>query len=189
MRTCSVVLALLVSFASAPAGQNPQIFAYVDFDPPNGVHRTDPQMYDYVPAYFMLDCVQGGFYNISLALYVSPEMSLNTGYENALPNPLHIGDFEEGITIASFDCVQESPVAFAIAHIIYSGVPGDVMILDHPMWPRWVVDCGEPTPEVDYYCLLSHGGVGKDPVPTGEQCGCPSPVQDVSWGSIKALFR
>ena len=189
MRICSAVLALLVSVGSATAGQNPQIFAYVDFDPPNGVHRVDPQMYDYVAAYFMLNCVQGGFYNISLALYVTPEMSLHTSYENALPSPHSIGDFEEGITLSSFDCVQESPVAFAIAHIIYSGTPGDAMILDDPRWPRWVVDCSEPFGQVDYYCLLSHGGVGKEPVPTGEACGCPTPVQDGSWGSIKALFR
>ena len=191
MRACSVVLAVFLSFASAPAGENPQVFAYVDFDPPNRVHRVDPQLYDVVPAYFMLDCLEGGFYNISFAVHVTPEMSLNTGYQGLLPNQLSVGDFEEGIILSTSGdtCLIDNPFAFAVAHIVYSGTPGDVMILDHPVWPRWVVDCHEPTPEVDYYCLLSHGGIGKDPVPTGEACGCPSPVQDESWGAIKALYR
>jgi len=190
MRFCSVVTIVLLSCTPALAGDNPDIFAYVDFDPPNGVHRVDPQVYDIVHAYFMLDCIQGEFSNISVALYVSPETSLLTSYEHALENGFYLGGtFEEGLTIGSFDCLPESPLAFAVAHIVYSGVPGDVMILDHPTWPRWVVDCSDPTPEVDYYCLLSHGGVGKDPVLTGEACGCPSPVQDESWGAIKALYR
>jgi hypothetical protein len=180
---------VLVSFASAPAGQNPDAFAYVDFDPPYGVQRVDPEPYEYVTAYFMLGCVPGGFRNVSVALYVTPETSANTVYENVLPAPLSIGDFEEGVTIGSSLCVGDGPVAFAAAHIIYTGTPGDVMILDHPQWPRWVVDCTEPIPLVDYYCLLSNGGIGKDPIPTGETCGCPTPVEDESWGSIKALYR
>jgi hypothetical protein len=190
MKAVIPLLLVLATVTLASGGQNPRVFAYVDFDPPHGVHRVDPELYEVVHAHFMLDCIQGDFSNISVALYVSPEMSLNTGYDNALPNGFYLGDgFEEGITIGSFDCLSESPLAFAIAHIVYSGVPGDVMIIDHPTWPRWVVDCSQPYPDVDYYCLLSQGGVGKDPEPTGEMCGCPTPVEDASWGSIKALFR
>jgi hypothetical protein len=59
------------------------------------------------------------------------------------------------------------------------------MILDHPDYPRWVIDCQDPG-QVFYYCVRSHGGVWKDAV-VGD---CPTvAVEDVSWGSIKSMYR
>lgn len=186
MKALLLLLALPMTAGSASADMNPHIYCYVDFDPPGEVHRVDPAPYDYVAACFVAGCSNDSFKNISLALYVTPESAIYLGYDNLLPGPTVWGDYETGVTIGSQECVQGSPLVFAVAHIIYSGVPGDVMILDHPQWPRWVVDCSY---EVDYYCLHSHGGIGKDPVPTGEMCGCPSPVECTSWGAVKSLFR
>jgi hypothetical protein len=62
------------------------------------------------------------------------------------------------------------------------------MILDHPDWPRWVMDCPVPG-EVDYYCVWMHGGVGKDALEGDEECFPVVPVEDATWGSVKALYR
>ena len=70
MRICFVAVALLASFASAVASQNPDVFVYVDFDPPNRVHRVDPQPYDIISAYLMIDCVPNGFRAICFAVHV-----------------------------------------------------------------------------------------------------------------------
>ena len=190
MRICFVAVALLASFTSAVAGQNPHVFVYVDFAPPNRVHRVDPQPYDIISAYLMIDCVPNGFRGIGFAVHVTPEMSLYTSYINLMPDPAFVdGTFEEGIFLTSFGCVADYPIPFAEVAIVCSGTPGDVMIIEDPRYPRWVADCHEPFSELDYYCLLSHGGVGKDPVPTGEMCGCPTPARDGTWGVVKSLFR
>lgn len=189
MRICSTVLLLLVSFATASAVANPNVFVYVDFDPPNMVHRVDPEPYDVVEAYLMIDCVPDGFLAICFAVDVTPESSFSTSFGNLMPNPGAIaGDYESGIVIGSLSCVHECPIPFTVARIVYTGTPGDVVVTDHPEWPRWVVDCNDPLGS-DPYCLLSNGGIGKDPIPTGEMCGCPTPVEDESWGTIKAMFR
>lgn len=68
------------------------------------------------------------------------------------------------------------------------GPPCEIRILDHPDYPRWVVDCNQ---NVYYYGVASHGGVGMEPEFVGEgefECQV-TPVEDFSWGGIKALFR
>jgi hypothetical protein len=65
-------------------------------------------------------------------------------------------------------------------------VPGDILILDHPDFPRWVVDCND---QVDSYCVFINGGVCKDPVDGEEGCDGVVPVEASSWGGIKALYR
>jgi len=189
MKVCSVTLLLALSITPALGGENPHVFVYVDFDPPNNVQRIDPEPYNVISAYLMIDCVPSEFIGICFAVHVSPEMSLHTSYRNLMPNPGAVdGSFEEGILLSSLNCVADCPIAFAAADIVYSGTPGDVMIVEDPRYPRWVIDCDDPLGR-DTYCLLSNGGVGKDPIPTGEMCGCPTPVESESWGTIKALFR
>ncbi len=74
-------------------------------------------------------------------------------------------------------------VCLCSGSMFYLGVPGTVNIIDHPDYPRWVVDCND---EVDFYCLLNNGGVLMDAPETGE---CISPVEESTWGGIKALYR
>jgi hypothetical protein len=76
-------------------------------------------------------------------------------------------------------------VNVGVLHMVYLGGAGDIMLVDHPDYPRWVVDCQTPG-QVHYYCVLSHGGVAKSPIPG--DCGV-TPVHDKSWGAIKSMYR
>jgi hypothetical protein len=50
-----------------------------------------------------------------------------------------------------------------------------------------VVDCTQPYGEVDFYCVLAHGTIGAGTCPDGD-CEIV-PVEDATWGGIKALYR
>jgi hypothetical protein len=69
-----------------------------------------------------------------------------------------------------------------------------IKIVDHVDYARWVVDCQDPGVE-DLYCLAGHGtiiGPAGSIVCTDdlEDCPCgPVPVEDATWGGIKALYR
>ena len=70
---------------------------------------------------------------------------------------------------------------------MYLGGACDVLINDHTVYTREVTDCNDPA-QVDQYCVLSHGALNKDPI--AEDCPCGgSPVEESSWGNIKALYR
>jgi len=181
-----ILIAALVLALAVPvmAGNNPDVRFYIDFDPPTYTHRVDPAAYTSVEAYVVADEIVG-FTTVSFMLEVTPGMTSPPAFTSLLPGGLAIGTWDTGITLASTDCMTEPPVQIGKLDLFYLGTPGDVLIVDHPEYPRWVVDCQEPG-VVDYYCVLSHGGVGKDPL-EGD-CGA-SPVQDSSWSNIKALYR
>jgi hypothetical protein len=187
LRAIAVLLVLLVGSGGAFA--NPVAFdaMHIDFDPGNYVSRVDPEPYTTVDAYVMLEMFGSGvgFTTISFKLNVSPGTSLMTTYESLLPGGLSIGDWEDGITISSTNCIElwDQPAAIAVAHVLYLGTPGDVIIGDHPDYPRWVVDCYGG---VAIYCVLWHGGIGKD-APFGDCEG--QPVESTSWSAIKSLYR
>ena len=112
-----------------------------------------------------------------------------TSFSNLLLGGLHIGDWETGITMVSTDCMTDTFIYVAKLELFYLGQPGDILFLDHPEWPRWVMDCNEPFAEVDFYCVWMHGGVGKDALEGDEECFPVVPVEDATWGSVKALYR
>jgi hypothetical protein len=62
-----------------------------------------------------------------------------------------------------------------------------VNILDDPAFPRWVVDCTLPNGLVDFYCVLENGTIGAADCLEGD-CDIV-PVEDATWGGIKALYR
>jgi hypothetical protein len=175
------------------AGANPIVgeWLYIDFDPPNFAHRIDPVPYSSFAGYVMLDLsgsVEDGFAAASFRLDYGAGMTTQPAFTNLLPGDLSIGIVEEGITVASTECITTFPVAIGRIDMFYLGVPGDVVILDHPEYPRWLVNCEDPG-EVFYYCVYSNGGVGKDPDmgPMGD-CG-GNPVEASSWTGIKSLYR
>ncbi|MBN2565388.1 MAG: DNRLRE domain-containing protein [Candidatus Eisenbacteria bacterium] len=177
----------LVLNYTPPSQDNGRI--YIDFDPSFSIENIAyPDIYTGFDAYVVLDQMSQGFAGICFALSVTPGTSSPPAFENLLPGDLAIGDWETGITMASTDCVGMGgePVNMAVLHLYYLGEPGDILILDHPEWPRWIVDCTQPYGLVTYYCVLSHGGVGKD-APPGD-CGA-TPVQARSWTGIKSLYR
>jgi hypothetical protein len=105
-----------------------------------------------------------------------------------------IGDWETGVILSMNSCTGPDPVwgkiVVAGIRFDYTGVPGDIILADHPEWPRAVWDCYQ---EIDPYCLLCNGGVGKWPIGGDGSCICywaGSVVEEESsWGAIKALYR
>jgi hypothetical protein len=191
MRTTLVIVMVAVWAISAAAGDNPDCQMCVDFSGTatswaDVQSRIDPALYEPFSAYF---CIYGvnAFQGICFTGYVTPGMSGAVAFTSLLPGQLFIGPWDEGITMASTECHTERFLYLARLDLIYLGEPGDVMILDHPQWPRWALDC-DPA-EVDYYCVWMHGGVGKDALEGDEECFPVVPVEDATWGSVKALYR
>jgi hypothetical protein len=91
--------------------------------------------------------------------------------------------------MASTECLTDRLIYVARLDLFYLGTPGDIMFLYHPEWPGWAVDCAEPTPEYDVYCVWMHGGVGKPALEGDEGCYPVVPVEDTTWGAIKAIYR
>jgi hypothetical protein len=133
-----------------------------------------------------------GLTSISFAIEMTEGMSAQTTYTNLLPGDLAIGSWETGITLTATECAQPEYgiLYFARISLFYTGTSGDIWIVDHPDYARWVLDCDDP-PEVHSYCIYSHGGVGRTG-PGGEPwCDpyIPMPVKETSWGAIKAMYR
>ena len=193
MRTL-IAIAVVVAFAlPATAGSNPDCQVCIDFSGTatswDGVQsRIDPVLYTPFDAYF---CIYGinEFSTITLMGSITPGMSTPPTFTNLLPGGLAIGTWDTGITMASTECITDGFIYLAKLELFYLGTPGDIMFLDHPIWPRWVVDCTQPTGELDYYCVWMHGGVWKDPIEGDEECFPVVPVEGATWGAIKSMYR
>ncbi len=191
MKVATAVVLMLVLAVPALAGNNPNVAAHISFDPDGYVFRADPAPYTTGEVFVVLMYVSsdpyggiGGFTTISLALQVDAGVSAPVSWSSLLPGGLSIGDWASGITLSSTECLSTDPIAIAAGSLFYLGNPGLINIVDHPDYPRWVVDCEDG---VDFYCYESAGGVLMDP-PDGELCG-PVPVETSTWGGIKALYR
>ena len=120
-----------------------------------------------------------------------PGVFATQSFVNLLPGGLAIGDpFADGVTVASTECMLMDPVIVGYGTYFYLGGDCCIKIVDHAEYPRWVVDCQEPGVE-DYYCLAGHGTIGLADCTEGlEDCdACGTPVEDATWGGIKALYR
>ncbi len=190
----AVLLVVILGVVPAMAGENLNSKMFVTFADTSTVatyqeiedgRRIDPVAYTAFDAYFgLLDyyCFTG----ISFKVENTPGMSSPAAYEPLLPGGLAIGGFETGVTVVSSECVVAEPVVVAVGHYFYLNLPGDIMIVDHPDFPRWVVDCND---QVDFYCLWQNGGVGMDPTPGDAECFGDVPVEASTWGVIKSLYR
>jgi hypothetical protein len=195
MRTLLAILVIATMAVTATAGDNPQVYAYISFDElgDETVGAIAPAAYTTVNAYFCLGCVEGGITTVSFmlnnAMVDCPGVMATQSFVNLLPGNLAIGDafVAPGITIASTECMSMTPVVVGYGTYFYLGGDCVIEILDHVDYPRWVVDCNEPG-LVDEYCLFGHGSVGAAVAPA-EDCPCGSPVEDATWGGIKALYR
>ena len=183
-----LLTALILAVAiPAFAGGNPYITAYVTFDGGVEVPRVDPAAYSAGDVFICLKDIDAGFTTVSFAVAIDAGVSAPAAWTSLLPGGLAIGDYATGITLSSTECMTGEFVCLASGAMFYLGVPGTVSILDHPDYPRWVVDCND---EVDFYCLANNGGVLMDAPETLEECGEPtSPVAESTWGGIKALYR
>jgi hypothetical protein len=196
----TIVLALaLAAPAAGQYGNNPDCQVCIDFSGTasdwTGVQsRIDPEPNTVFSAYFTIYSINE-LAGICFRVSVTEDMSAVTSFTNLLPGDLAIGSWDTGITIASTECMTDDLVYIGRLDMFYTGTPGDVMILDHPQWPRWVIDCTYPPVDdplmTNFYCVWMHGGVGKDPEDGDPGCDPPgwSPVEDATWGEIKALFK
>ena len=191
MRAVAIAVLVLLFVGTGTAFANPIVgdWLYVDFDPPNYVHEIYPELFEVVDAYVMFstpDFLWDGFTSVSFALEVTLGMGSSYEFTPLLPGGLAVGPWNGGITALADECVPtDVPVMIGRLSFVYEGIPGYIAIEDHPDYPRWVVDCSDPG-EVFLYCVAWNGGVGVPGV--DGDCGV-SPVEDVTWGTIKSLYR
>jgi hypothetical protein len=193
MRTL-IVIAVVVAFAlSATAGSNPDCQVCIDFSGTANSwadvqSRVDPVLYEPFDAYISIYGINA-FGGICFTGYVTPGVSIATGFTSLLPGGgIVAGSWDTGVVMASSECHTEPFLYVGKLSLVYNGTPGDIMILDHPEYPRWVMDCPAPG-NVDFYCVWMHAGVGKNALEGDEECFPVVPVEDVTWGSVKALYR
>jgi len=195
------VMALLVPASALAAGGNPGAKAFVTFTSPTPDNasvssRVDPVQYTEFAAYLGMTDLAMGMTGVAFKASFTPGVSSPPSFVNLLPGDLAIGNWETGVTLAATECMNASaggefidPVIFARFDLFYLGGSGDVTILDHPDFPGWVLDCDEVEPQIDFFCVWSHGGIAKDPEPGDDGCEANTPVEARTWGAIKALYN
>ena len=189
MRTVAVAGLVLLVASLALAGGNPDVKGYIDFDPPNRVHQMTPEPYTAVQAYVCFGDLEmgltGACFRINDVLSEYPDAIAVAGFVTPLDG-IVAGDIFTGITVTSTQCEPPPDVCVGYVEMFYLGGECCVELLDHPEYPRWVIDCNDP-PQVDYYCVLSHGSIGGPTCPDGD---CQTtPAEGSTWGAIKSLYR
>jgi hypothetical protein len=197
MRSLLAILAIVAFAVPAFAGANPDVYAYISFDPAGDETATQvtPAPYTTVSAYVCLGGIEGGMTTVSFAmndvLGQCPGVMGTQAFVNLLPGNLAIGDaFVGGVTVASTECMMGPVVVVGRVDCFFLAGDCCFEILDHVDYPRWVVDCADPG-LVDYYCVKSHGivGAGQCVTPVDDPCPQASPVEDATWGGIKAMYN
>ncbi len=197
MKQLLAICLVLVLAVTAVAGDNPQVYAYISFDPAGDPEQNavTPAPYSAVHAYVCLGCIEGGMTVISFGLTNAvaecPGVMATQAFVNLLPGSLApIGyPFLSGVTVGSSQCMTTNPVIVGYGTYFYLGGHCCIEIRDHANHPRRVSDCQDPD-QVDLYCLAGHGAVGGATCPEAEDCPCDgTPVEDATWGGVKALYR
>ena len=190
MKRLLIVGIVMLVAVTAFAGGNPNVKGYIDFSPPDRLHAYTPAPYETFSAYICFGDLDMGLagcsFMINDVLLDCPGVFSPPSFTNILPGDLAIGNYLTGITLASTECMTDADVCVGYVTLFYLGGECCIELLDHPDYPRWVLDCNDPA-EVDFYCVLSHGSVGGIVCPEGD-CSA-SPVEDNTWGGIKALYR
>ena len=193
MRSLLVAGLAIAMAVPASAGENPNVRAYLDFDPPNHVHAIQPELYSTTYLYVCLEeagaGVSGFSFRLSDPAEDCPGVFAPIGWGEILwPSVQPIWGPFTGMMICPQGCMEGVPEnpPYRLS-FFYLGGSCCIQLLDHPDYPRWVVDCGEPYGEVDHYCVLAHASVGGAECPEGD-C-VPVPVEDATWGMIKGLYR
>lgn len=192
MKTVAIAGLVLAMAVTAFAGGNPNVKAYISFDQTGAglpIHSYTMAPYTPFDAYVCLTDVGMGVTTVSF--YVTdldtdfPGLFLVApSFTNLLPGDLAIGNIYTGITIAATSCQTQDPVIVCKLSYVPTAA-GDMClnILPHLQWPRWVTDCTEPNALVDFYTVLENGSIGTIICPPS------TPVEDETWGGIKAMYR
>ena len=184
-----VATAFAVLLVAVTVSANPiAIELYVDFDPPNGAISIYPPPYSSVNAYVVSDLsymVGDPIYAVSLDVEVPPGSAQMSGFVPASPSYSVTGILGDGITVSSEDCFDSGTVVLGHVPVLYLGVPGVVQIVAHPTQGHVFETC--PDHDEYTYCYVMGGGLGMEPLAPLDLC--LSPVEDVQWGVIKAMYR
>jgi len=129
-------------------------------------------------------------FRLTNATVLCPGVFAPPSFVNLMPGNLAIGNpFDAtGVTIASTECLPAPFQMIGYASLFYLADSCQLEILDHQDYPRWVVDCQDPG-GVNYYCVWLNGGVGTTATAGDVECEANVPVEDATWGAIKALYR
>jgi hypothetical protein len=189
MTRLALIAAALLFAAGALAGGNPDVVAYVDFDPPNRVQEYWPEPYESFSAYLCLGNLGEGVRCVSFAVNFGDWDYVGyTSLHNLLPGgslECDTGGPPTGCTWCSVSCQPGPDICFARLDIFYESGSFCIEILDHAWYPRRVRDCSDPA-GFDEYCVLAHGSVNGAVCAEGD---CGTPVDDGTWGTIKSLYR
>ena len=193
--TCLVLVAAVTS--AALAGQNPDVRLYLDFDPPNGVTRIDPEPATFFDVYIAIDCFgPGGGARVVAVHFDRTFGGYNTGEHSFMGGFPAAGDIEDPYWGCAFaageDCVYPNEAGIVVVGYVryyYTGPPGHITVQPTIGWGGAVVDCDYV--EDDIWCVAGNAGVGADPPPPEPDCECDtqSPVHRATWSTLKALYR
>jgi hypothetical protein len=197
MKRLLIALAIMAVATTAFAGGNPDVRIYLDVMPNQMVHEIHPNASETFDVYVCLDCfgddpiLSGTRGTAFLLIRTFQGFKLS---QIALLGGLDFGDAEiDGWTIAAgADCVYpdiDGVVCVGVIQYLYLGVPGTLDLAPHPGTGREVLDCDFQS---DFYCIYANLGVSVPPNPGEPDCDCPengNPVEDSTWGGIKALYR
>jgi hypothetical protein len=182
---------------NANAGGNPDVRAYIDFGPPSYVHAMSPAPYTLVDMYLCLDELGSGMsviaFSVTDLVTDFPGVFATQSFMSLLPGDIPVGGWHpwapQGAVVSSTECCGSDGQPLVVGYIsaFYLGGEAWVEILDHPEYPRWVVDCEEPPGEHDEYCVYRNGSIGGAEAPAGDCDG--TPIASSSWGALKALCR
>jgi hypothetical protein len=195
MRAVAIVSAAVVAsvaFLAVSPGEvmsNPvAIEMMIDFDPPNMVNEIYPTPYTTFNAYLVADFtgLAEGTNMVAFRFDVSPEMGVVTGFTSGNPIIFITGSWDTGLIVTSTDCIDTFPATLGYLNVLYLGVPGQIRIEPHLLAGHVFATCDEPSEEYEY-CYVLDGAVGMNG--TEPRFICTNPVQDVTWGAIKTLYR
>ena len=195
MKRVLIALAVLALAVPAFAGQNPNARAFISFaDPPECpdpyVHYTDVCS-GVVNIYLVVDCFgeEGGMRTISL-MWTTSGFGMAFSPVYYLPGAMAIGgpDDPTGWVISGNECVypNECGIVVVLQQPYFVNADGTITLGPNPVDGKMVVDCNF---DADFFCVLANAGIGMT-APAGDTpCDCETPVEEQSWGAIKALYR
>jgi len=188
MRTFLTIIMLAAIAVPAFAGGNPDVIGYIDFDPPDRVHTYMPVPYETFNAFIcfgdLTDGLTSASFMINNVLDDCPGVFSPPSFTNILPGDLAIGNYLTGITVAATECMPGPDVCVGYVTLFYLGGECCLKLMEHPDFPRWVLDCDEVEPQIDEYTLIANGDIGAPDI-----CEPISPVEDATWGTIKAMYK
>jgi hypothetical protein len=194
MRHTAVAVGL---FAAAALSCGPAVVAanpiavemMIDFDPPGYMHESCPAPYTQVNAYVTADFTGWieGIKMVAFRLELTPGTAMGLNFTSSDPIIFIDGDWESGIVVSTDDCLDSFPAVLGYLSVFYLGVPGYITIHPHPELGNVFASCEDPG-EMLEYCYVQDGGLCAS-APAPRFLCQHNPVNDVTWGAIKALYR